>query len=64
MAGHNERRRKNSESQAEGSSRKGSSSGPHQLKDQFACGQAGDNKGRIQISIQENAAAYKHFQIR
>ncbi|XP_057455526.1 squamosa promoter-binding-like protein 3 isoform X2 [Lotus japonicus] len=43
LAGHNERRRKNSESQAaaEGSSRKGMKDNP----------------------IQENAAAYKHFQI-
>ncbi|XP_061352153.1 squamosa promoter-binding protein 1-like [Gastrolobium bilobum] len=57
LAGHNERRRKNSESQAEGSSRKGT--GP-QLKD-IACGQV-DDRGRIQTTIQENAA-YKRFQI-
>ncbi|KAK3184099.1 hypothetical protein Dsin_031385 [Dipteronia sinensis] len=59
LAGHNERRRKNAvESQAEGSSRKGMST---QLKD-MVCGQV-DDKGRIKITIQENAT-YKHFQIR
>ncbi|KAL2331681.1 hypothetical protein Fmac_019262 [Flemingia macrophylla] len=58
LAGHNERRRKNcDQSQAEGSSRKGT--GPPQLKD-IACGQA-DERGRNQT--QENAP-YKHFQIR
>ncbi|KAJ1376991.1 SBP domain [Sesbania bispinosa] len=59
LAGHNERRRKNSESQAEGSNRKGTGL---QLKD-ITCGQA-DDRGRIQITIQENGANYKHFQIR
>lgn len=60
LAGHNERRRKNSDqSQAEGSSCK--ETGPPQLKD-IACGQV-DERGRIQIPIQENVA-YKHFQIR
>ncbi|KAB1209898.1 Squamosa promoter-binding-like protein 4 [Morella rubra] len=59
LAGHNERRRKNSaESHAEGSSRKGAGT---QLKD-IACGQV-DDRGRIQISIHENST-YKHFQIR
>ncbi|KAH7533382.1 squamosa promoter-binding protein 1 [Ziziphus jujuba] len=59
LAGHNERRRKNSaESPAESSSHKGSSP---QLKD-IVCGKV-DDRGRIQISIQENAT-YKHFQIR
>ncbi|KAI4322698.1 hypothetical protein L6164_022368 [Bauhinia variegata] len=58
LAGHNERRRKNSESQAEGSTRKGTGS---QLKD-IVCGQI-DDRGRIQITIQENATL-KHFQIR
>lgn len=58
LAGHNERRRKNGDqSQAEGSSRKGT--GTPQLKD-IACGQA-DERERIQL--QENAP-YKHFQIR
>ncbi|XP_010656994.1 squamosa promoter-binding protein 1 isoform X1 [Vitis vinifera] len=56
LAGHNERRRKNSADHAEGSSRKGT-----QLKE-IVCGQV-DDRGRIQITIQENAA-YKHFQIR
>ncbi|XP_018814874.1 squamosa promoter-binding protein 1-like [Juglans regia] len=59
LAGHNERRRKNSaESHAEGSSRKGTGT---QLKD-IVCGQV-DDRGRIQISIHENST-YKHFQIR
>ncbi|TXG55120.1 hypothetical protein EZV62_020376 [Acer yangbiense] len=59
LAGHNERRRKNAtESQVEGSSRKGIGT---QLKD-MVCGQV-DEKGRIKITIQENAT-YKHFQIR
>lgn len=56
LAGHNERRRKNTADHAEGSSRKGP-----QLKE-IVCGQV-DDRGRIQITIQENAA-YKHFQIR
>ncbi|MED6223004.1 hypothetical protein PIB30_069840 [Stylosanthes scabra] len=61
LAGHNERRRKNSESQAEGSSRKGIS--PHQLKKDTGFGD--DRSSRIQIPIQENNnGAYKHFQIR
>ncbi|XP_006595445.1 squamosa promoter-binding-like protein 3 [Glycine max] len=61
LAGHNERRRKNSDqSQAEGSSRNKGTGHP-QLKD-ITCGQA-DERGRIQITIHENAA-YKHFQIR
>nr|AXB72477.1 squamosa-promoter binding-like protein [Betula platyphylla] len=60
LAGHNERRRKNTaESHAEGSSRKGT--GTHQLKD-IVCGQV-DDRGRIQITIHENST-YKHFQIR
>jgi hypothetical protein len=60
LAGHNERRRKNSaESHAEGSSRKGTCT--HQLKD-IVCGQV-DDRGRIQITIHENST-YKHFQIR
>uniref|UniRef100_A0A2N9GHB3 SBP-type domain-containing protein n=1 Tax=Fagus sylvatica TaxID=28930 RepID=A0A2N9GHB3_FAGSY len=59
LAGHNERRRKNSaESHAEGSSRKGMGT---QLKD-IVCGQV-DDRGRIQITIHENST-YKHFQIR
>ncbi|KAA8524344.1 hypothetical protein F0562_010767 [Nyssa sinensis] len=61
LAGHNERRRKNSaDSQAESSSRKGTA-GTTQLKE-IVCGQV-DDRGRIQITIQENAT-YKHFQIR
>ncbi|KAG4960973.1 hypothetical protein JHK87_037606 [Glycine soja] len=61
LAGYNERRRKNSDqSQAEGSSRNKGTGHP-QLKD-ITCGQA-DERGRIQITIHENAA-YKHFQIR
>lgn len=61
LAGHNERRRKNSTDSsqlAEGSSRKGTGS---QMKE-IVCGQV-DDRGRIQITIQENAT-YKHFQIR
>ncbi|KAH7576962.1 hypothetical protein ACOSQ2_002350 [Xanthoceras sorbifolium] len=59
LAGHNERRRKNTaESHVEGSSRKGMGT---QLKD-MVCGQV-DDKGRIKIAIQENTT-YKHFQIR
>ncbi|XP_059663184.1 squamosa promoter-binding protein 1-like [Cornus florida] len=60
LAGHNERRRKNSidNSNAEGSSRKGT--GTH-LKE-IVCGKV-DERGRIPIAIQENAT-YKHFQIR
>ncbi|OWM91058.1 squamosa promoter-binding protein 1-like isoform X2 [Punica granatum] len=59
LAGHNERRRKSSgEPCAKTSGRKGSGS---QLKE-MACGQV-DDRGRIQIGIQENAT-YKHFQIR
>ncbi|RDX75865.1 Squamosa promoter-binding-like protein 4, partial [Mucuna pruriens] len=55
LAGHNERRRKNSDqSQAEGSA-------TPQLKD-IACDQA-DERGRIQMTMQENGA-YKHFQIK
>ncbi|KAE8075964.1 hypothetical protein FH972_014642 [Carpinus fangiana] len=62
LAGHNERRRKNSaESHAEGSSRKGTTGSTHQLKD-IVCGQV-DDRGRIQITIHENST-YKHFQIR
>ncbi|KAL9454235.1 hypothetical protein AB3S75_009767 [Citrus x aurantiifolia] len=61
LAGHNERRRKNAaESNGEGSSCKGTGTGT-QLKD-LVCGKL-DGKGRIKISIQENAAC-KHFQIR
>ncbi|KAL3509327.1 hypothetical protein ACH5RR_028728 [Cinchona calisaya] len=62
LAGHNERRRKNStdSSQAEGSSRKGTGGGT-QMKE-IVCGQV-DDRGRIQISIQENAT-YKHFQVK
>ncbi|CAK9137472.1 unnamed protein product [Ilex paraguariensis] len=62
LAGHNERRRKNSaDSHADSSSsRKGTGTGT-QLKD-LVCGQV-DDRGRIQITIQENAT-YKHFQIR
>ncbi|PRQ49947.1 putative transcription factor SBP family [Rosa chinensis] len=57
LAGHNERRRKNSsESYAEGSSRKGTST--------QSCGKVDDmGSGRIQINIQENSTC-KHFQIR
>ncbi|PON34837.1 SBP-box transcription factor [Parasponia andersonii] len=51
LAGHNERRRKSStESPPEGSSRKGTVT---QLKD-MVCGQV-DDRGRIQITVQENA---------
>ncbi|XP_038888920.1 squamosa promoter-binding protein 1-like [Benincasa hispida] len=59
LAGHNERRRKiSAESNAECSIRKGTGT---QMKDSV-CGQV-DDKGRIQMTIQENAS-YKHFQIR
>lgn len=61
LAGHNERRRKNVvESHVEGSSRKVNGTHGTQLKD-MVCGQA-DERGRIKITIQENAT-YKHFQI-
>ncbi|KAI8010578.1 Squamosa promoter-binding-like protein 4 [Camellia lanceoleosa] len=60
LAGHNERRRKNtSDSHAEGSSHKGT--GTHQLNENVS-GQV-EERGRIQISTQENAT-YKHFHIR
>lgn len=53
LAGHNERRRKNSsESYAEGSGRKGT----HGRVDDMG-------SGRIQINIRDNST-YKHFQIR
>ncbi|KAK9922578.1 hypothetical protein M0R45_031039 [Rubus argutus] len=53
LAGHNERRRKNSsESYAEGSGHKGT----HGKVDDMG-------SGRIQINIQDNSS-YKHFQIR
>ncbi|THG01796.1 hypothetical protein TEA_006142 [Camellia sinensis var. sinensis] len=64
LAGHNERRRKNtSDSHAEGSSHKGTGTGigTHQLNETVS-GQV-DERGRIQISMQENAT-YKHFHIR
>ncbi|XLU68053.1 hypothetical protein S245_027106 [Arachis hypogaea] len=57
LAGHNQRRRKNCDSQAEGSRRKGICP---RLKKDTACG---DDRSRIQIAIQESGA-YKHFQIR
>ncbi|KAF9679234.1 hypothetical protein SADUNF_Sadunf07G0118700 [Salix dunnii] len=61
LAGHNERRRKNVvESHVEGSSRKVNETHGTQLTE-MACGQA-DERGRIKITIQENAT-YKHFQI-
>ena len=51
LAGHNERRRKNStESHGEGSGRKGT--GTH-LKDMI-CGEV-DDRGRIKLTIQENS---------
>ncbi|OMP11339.1 Transcription factor, SBP-box [Corchorus capsularis] len=57
LAGHNERRRKNSaESHGDGSGQKGT----EQLKDMI-CGQVGD-RGRMKLTIQENPT-YKHFQI-
>nr|QMV47664.1 squamosa-binding protein-like 1 [Paeonia suffruticosa] len=60
LAGHNERRRKNSaDSPAEGSSRK--AAGATQLKE-IVCGQV-DDRGRIKISIKESGV-YNHFQIR
>lgn len=67
LAGHNERRRKSSatssESQAaEAAAASSSSRNQYQLKDVNACGQV-DEKGRIQMSIQENSS-FKHFQIR
>nr|GLL22891.1 squamosa promoter-binding protein 1-like [Ipomoea trifida] len=67
LAGHNERRRKSSaissESQAAAEAVAASSSTRNQyLKDINACGQV-DEKGRIQMSIQENSS-FKHFQIR
>ncbi|EEF44400.1 squamosa promoter-binding protein 1 [Ricinus communis] len=59
LAGHNERRRKNTtESHTEGSSHRGTGT---QLKD-MVFGQV-DDSGRIKITIQENTT-YKHFQIR
>ncbi|MED6185250.1 hypothetical protein PIB30_055244 [Stylosanthes scabra] len=62
LAGHNERRRKNSESQAEGSSSSRKGISPQLKKD---TGFGDDRSSRIQISIQENNnGAYKHFQIR
>ncbi|KAG5242208.1 squamosa promoter-binding protein [Salix suchowensis] len=63
LAGHNERRRKNvvESHHVEGSSRKViNETHGTQLKE-MACGQA-DERGRIKITIQENAT-YKHFQI-
>ncbi|CAK7322744.1 unnamed protein product [Dovyalis caffra] len=61
LAGHNERRRKNAgESHVEASSRKANGTHGTQLKD-MVCGQV-DERGRIKITIQENAT-YKHFQI-
>ncbi|KAF8409218.1 hypothetical protein HHK36_005292 [Tetracentron sinense] len=58
LAGHNERRRKNSsESHGEGSNRKGVD--PH-MKESH-CRQ-GDEKGKIATSLPGNAT-YKHFQI-
>nr|GMC72790.1 squamosa promoter-binding-like protein 4 [Ipomoea batatas] len=67
LAGHNERRRKSSaissESQTAAEAVAASSSTRNQyLKDVNACGQV-DEKGRIQMSIQENSS-FKHFQIR
>ncbi|KAJ4850728.1 hypothetical protein Tsubulata_042078 [Turnera subulata] len=63
LAGHNERRRKNAgESQADGSGgRRGAAAAGTHLKD-IVCGQI-DDRGRIKITIQENAT-YKHFEIR
>lgn len=59
LAGHNQRRRKNTaDSHVEGSNPKGTAG--NQLKD-MVCGQV-DDRGRIKITIQENAT-YKHFQI-
>ncbi|KAJ7948334.1 Squamosa promoter-binding-like protein [Quillaja saponaria] len=61
LAGHNERRRKNSADQShatEGSSRKGTGT----LLKEIVCGQV-DDRGRIPISIQDNANNYKNFQI-
>ncbi|XP_028807890.1 squamosa promoter-binding protein 1-like isoform X2 [Neltuma alba] len=58
LAGHNERRRKNCESQSEGWSCKGSGK---QLKDKTR--EQSDDRGRIQNSTQDNAT-YKHFQMR
>lgn len=59
LAGHNERRRKNTaESQAEGSGRRGLSANLNDL----VCGQV-DDRGRIKITIRDHST-YKHFQIR
>ncbi|KAK9131841.1 hypothetical protein Scep_011369 [Stephania cephalantha] len=59
LAGHNERRRKNSsESNGEGTSHRGV--GPHLKENQ--CRQA-DQSGRTPMTATENAS-YKHFQIR
>ncbi|KAI6673017.1 hypothetical protein NL676_000923 [Syzygium grande] len=59
LAGHNKRRRKNpTESHITGSSGK---AGGTQMKE-LVCGQV-DDRGRIQMTIQEDAT-YKHFQIR
>ncbi|XVE66187.1 hypothetical protein DITRI_Ditri08aG0060400 [Diplodiscus trichospermus] len=59
LAGHNERRRKNSiETQGEGLGCKGTGS---QMKDMI-CGQV-DDRGRIKLTIQESST-YKHFRIR
>ncbi|XP_019193939.1 PREDICTED: squamosa promoter-binding protein 1-like [Ipomoea nil] len=67
LAGHNERRRKSSaisseSSQAAEAVAASSSTRNQYLKDINVCGQV-DDKGRIQMSIQENSS-FKHFQIR
>ncbi|CAN6457392.1 unnamed protein product [Victoria cruziana] len=59
LAGHNERRRKNSvDSQADGTSRRGIG---HQLKDNHC--RPSEEAGRMQITLQGNRTC-KHFQIR
>lgn len=61
LAGHNERRRKSTAetTHAEGSAG-GGTGGKGQTKE-MVCGQV-DDRGRIQITIQENSTNYKHFQ--
>lgn len=61
LAGHNERRRKSSMNESqEGSSRKGMKGS--EVKE-IGCGGEVDERGRMHMSIQENAG-YEHFQIR
>ncbi|KAL2457960.1 Squamosa promoter-binding-like protein 4 [Forsythia ovata] len=58
LAGHNERRRKNSVDSHASATEGGSNRTGNQI-----CGQV-DDRGRIQIAVQENASNYNHFQVR